>query len=171
MGYSEGTKLYNNRALIFAHAYNTAATGYAAGDLVGTKITFEDVIQTDYGGGAIISAVVTNKMDQKSALDLLVFQEDLDSGTGAGTNWSTGNDAALAVASSDIVNCIGHISIGTGDYSDAGACAVANVSANLPFSIKSRKLYGLLVARGAMDMTSGSTDDILVGIGVERDAP
>jgi hypothetical protein len=139
--------------------------------LIGTKITFEDVIQADYGGGAIVSALVINKMDQKPALDLLVFQEDLDSGTGAGTNWATGDDAALAVVSSDIVNCIGHISIGTGDYSDAGSCVVANVSANIPFSIKSRKLYGLLVARGAMDMTSGSTDDLIVGLGIERDAP
>lgn len=167
---SEGTKLFGNRVLVQAHAYNTAATGYAAGDLIGTKITFNDVIQADYGGGAIVSALVINKMDQKTAMDLLVFQEDLASGTGAGTNWSTGNDAALAIADSDIVNCIGHISIGTGDYSDGGECAVANVSANLPFSIKSRKLYGLLIARGAMDMTSGSTDDIIVGLGIERDA-
>jgi hypothetical protein len=27
-----------------------------------------------------------------------------------------------------------------------------------------------LIARGAMDMTSGSTDDIIVGLGIERDA-
>ena len=168
---SEGTKIYNNRVLVQAHAYNTVATGYVAGDLVGTKITFNDVIQADYGGGAVISALVINKVDQKSVVDLLLFQEDMASGTGAGTNWATGNNAALAVASSDIVNCIGHISIGTGDYSDGGACAVANVSANLPFSIKSRKLYGLLVARGAINQTGGSTDDIIVGIGVERDAP
>lgn len=167
---SEGTKSFGNRVLVQAHAYNTTATGYAAGDLIGTKITFNDVIQADYGGGAIVSALVINKMDQKTAMDLLVFQEDLASGTGAGTNWATGNNAALAIADSDIVNCIGHISIGTGDYSDGGECAVANVSANLPFSIKSRKLYGLLVARGAMDMTSGSTDDIIVGLGIERDA-
>ena len=166
---SEGTKFNNNRWVSSAHPHNSISTGgYSAGDLIGTKMTFADVIPQDYGGGSLVSIQVIDKAKQSASMDLILFTEDLNSGTGAGTTWATGDDAALVVADSDLLNVAGVLSVGTGDYSIFSANSVAVASANVPFYLRSRNLYGLLVARGSGTFTS--IDDIVVSIGVERDS-
>ena len=162
---SEGSKLYNNRWVAEAHAY-PSTVAYTAGDLVGTKLTFADVIQADYGGGEITSVTVVDLAKQLKAMDLIVFSEDLATGTGA-TNWSTGDNAALDVADSDALNCVGKISISTGDYASLNDSAIATKSASLPFYVRGRNLYGLLVTRGTP--TFADTDDLTVKISIERD--
>lgn len=166
MGNSEGSRLYNNRWMTEAHPYpNTDA--YGAGDLVGTKMEFADAIQADYGAGEIVSVVVVDKDKQSKALDLLIFTEDLAANTGAGTTWATGNNAALRVADSDAMNCIGKISVSTGNYSVLSDNSIAVTTTGLPFYIKgSRSLYGLVVSRGT---PTYSTDGLLIRLGIERD--
>lgn len=166
----EGVKLYNSRWVKSARPTtpSTSTGGYSAGDLIGTKMTFADVISADQGGGSIVGAIVVDLSKQNSALDLLLFGDDLDSGTGAGTTWATGDDAALDAADSDLATCIGHISIGTGDYSILNDNSIANVSTNLPFYISGKNLYGLVVARGTP--TFASTDELEIRLLIERDA-
>ena len=169
----ERVRGFGNRWLVTAHVHNTVATSsgatYAAGDLVGTKMTFEDVIPEDYGGGSIRSVRLIDYNDQMAAMDLLLFNDDITSGTGAGTNWATGDNVALDVADSDLTSLVAAISIGTGDYKSFADNAVAEVEVDIPFYMEgTRKLYGLLVARGTSAFAS--TDDLIVTIGVERDA-
>lgn len=168
----EGTKGFGNRWLITAHAYNSYGTSsgatYAAGDLVGTKMTFEDVIPEDYGGGAIRSVRLIDYNDQMAAMDLLLFGADLSSSTG-GSMWATGDNAALDLADTDLTSLVAAISIGTGDYKSFADNAVAEKEVDIPFYLEgTRKLYGLLVTRGTP--AYASTDDLIITIGVERDA-
>ena len=158
---SEGSKLYNSRWVAEAHAY-PSTVAYTAGDLMGTKLTFADVIQADYGGGEITSVTVVDLAKQLTAMDLLLFDE-----LSTGTAWATGDNAALDVADADALNCIGKISIGTGDYSSLNDNAIATKSTSLPFYVRGRNLYGLLVTRGTP--TFADTDDLTVKISIERD--
>jgi len=166
MANSEGSRLHNNRWVTEAHPYPLSTTAYAAGDLIGTKMTFPDVIQADYGGGEITNVTVIDKGKQLKALKLLIFEEDLGANTGVGTTWSTGDNATLRVADSDAVECAGVISIGTGDYTSLADNTIASKSASLPFYVKGRNLYGLLVSGGT---GSYDSDDIVIKLGIERD--
>ncbi len=164
----EGNQVHANRWVIAARPHNSTAA-YGTADLVGTKMTFEDVIPEDYGGGSIRSVQVLDYSDQMAAVDLILFGDELASNTGAGTTWATGDNAALDIADSDALNIIGAVSIGTGDYHTFSDNAVAVKQVDIPFYIRGRNLYGLLVSRGAPTY-GGSTDEIVVSIGVERDA-
>jgi len=164
---SEGSKLRNDRFGIKACPQPGSTVAYTAGDLIGTKMTYDDVVPNDYGGGSIKSVTILDFNKQDKALDLLFFAEDLASGTGAGTNWATGDNAALDVASSDLVNCIGVVSIGTGDYSAFNDNGVATVETDIPFYVRGKNLYGLMVARGTPAFESASC--LYTRIGIERD--
>lgn len=166
---TEGFKEHGNHVVVSAHAYPSTGAAYGAGDLVGTKMSFTDILVNDMGGAAIKSVQVVDKGKQVKALDLILFNENLASNTGAGTIWATGDNTALVVADSDLLNAVALVSVGTGDYSAFSANAIAVVTTDLPIYIRSgRGLYGLLVARGTPTYTS--TDDLVVSLGVALDS-
>ena len=161
---SERLRVHGNRIIRKMPCY-TSTIAYGAGDLVGTKITFSDVITADQGGGSIKSLVLTDKSKQNSKLDLLLFDEEFSTGTG--TKWATGDNGALVVADSDAVNCIGIVNLATGDYSVLSANSIANTEVDIPFYLSGRHMFGLLVARGTPTYTS--TVDLQLALGIERD--
>ena len=164
----EGRKANGNRWIIEAQP-TLSTSAYDTGDLAGAKLTFEDVISEDYGGGAIVSMQVIDAAAQNAELHLILFDEDLNSGTGAGTNWATGDNVALSIASSDLANCVGVVDVSTGDYLAAAANSTAIKTHNVPFYLEGkRKLYGLLYVKGAPTYTASNALNIRLGI--ERDA-
>lgn len=165
---SEGSKIHGNHVVRSAYPYPGSTADYAANDLIGTKMTFSDVVPADRGSGQIRSVTVIDLDGNVKAMDLFLFSSDLNTGIGA-TNWSTGDNVALAFADSDLLNCVGAVSISTGDYKATAATgAVAFKEVAIPFSIDSRTLYGLLKSKGAPAFSDSTK--ISIGIGIERDA-
>ena len=164
---SEGSKLHSDHVVRSAYPYPNDSTAYADGDLIGTKMTFENAVPNEYGGGRIRNVTIIDKDGNAKKMELFIFDQDLgNTGTGK-TNWATGNNAALSIGDSDAENIVGVINLSTGDYIAATGAGVTTVNVDLPFYAKSRNLYGLL--QSGADPQFNSTGTVVVRLGIERD--
>jgi hypothetical protein len=123
------------------------AAAYAAGNVVGGLLTFAGAARTAAGSGLVQAASVISKSAQTAILDLLIFS--------ANPAASTFTDkAALSVAAGDLDKLVGVIHLT--DWTSLGTPAIVQaVSAGLPFKLAAgTALYGVLVARAAMTLTS-----------------
>jgi len=165
---SEGSKLHADHVIRSAYPAPGDSSAYADGDLIGTKLTFTDVVANDRGGGLIKNVIIVDLDGNSAEMDLFLFDTDLETntGTGAKTNWSTGDNAAADICDSDALNIIGAINISTGDYAAAGA-GIAAVEVDLPFYVPGRNMYGIVVSGGTPQFNSTGT--LLVKLAIERD--
>jgi len=160
---SEGVKRYANRTVVSDRPTTPSTGAYSANDLIGTLMEFDNVIQADMGGGLIHHVLVTDMANQTEALKILLFDTELSTGS----NWATGDASALTLDDDDVENCIGIVDVDSASFVSAANNAVASVEVHLPFYITGRKLYGLVQAVGTPTYAS---DDLIVRIGIERDA-
>jgi hypothetical protein len=140
----------------------TASSAYASGNALGGKLTFANLLT----GGAtrIISAQIVDKIGQKIACDLVLFNQDFT---------ATADKSALAISAADALNAVGVVSFVAGDYASVGTPAVAtksniNLVAHGSTNLDNN-LYGQLVTRGTPTYTS--TSDITVKLEVELHSP
>lgn len=155
----------NNKFLsVEAHSYSSTGGAYADGDLIGAKMTFTNIIREDIGGAVITSAQLIDASTQAAAVDLLLFNADLSTGTPG----DTGDNAAFDIDDADLANLIGIISFSTGDYSQFADNEIATVNdINLLIQLEDvQDIYGALVSRGTPTYTS--TDDLIVRLNFER---
>lgn len=139
-----------------------SALGYAAGDLVGTKLEFTDATRVADGGGEIKTVVIADKDKEDCEFDLVLFGDDPDA-----TTFTDG--AALDVADADLAKIVGVINVPSADYTDFTDNSVAvEPDCGVVFELSSgtTTLYGALIARAAATFTSSS--DITVGLGIVR---
>ena len=153
------------RTKVISASVSPSATAYAAGDLVGGLITFEDVIEADYGGGLIVHSSIVDLAKQSAALKLMLFNGSLSTGTGTTL---TDNEAA-DIGDSDIKDkYIGHLTFTTGEYVVLSDNSAATNAEQISFYLPSgRDLYGVLVTQGTPTYTSGEV--ITVKLGIEID--
>lgn len=133
------------------------AGAYAAGDLVGTKMSFSSAVRSAGGGGMLHTVVIADKGKQDAVLDLVLFDSDPSSTT------FTDNDP-FDVADDDLTKIIGAVQVLT--YTDFADNSVAvEPAAGVVFKLASgTTLYGALVARTTPTYTS--TSDLTVRLGI-----
>lgn len=129
------------------------AGSYTTGKALGGLLTFTNLFSGM--GATIINACISDKANQKIAVDLLLFDQSIT---------ATADAATLAISTSDQLKAIGHISFVAGDYITVGTGAIAT-KGNLWLAARTavdNNIYGQLVIRGSA--TYVSTSDIQVSL-------
>lgn len=139
----------------------TSGLAYASGQAIGSTITIPRV--ADFGFGTILNVALIDKSDQKSAIDILIFNQPLAT---PATDKTT-----LSITAADAGNLIGHIPLVAGDYSDLVASAVAT-KYNLWMAAAGgvdNNIYVQLVSRGTPTYTSTSALTVKITAQVDAD--
>jgi hypothetical protein len=141
-------------------ACDTAA--YAAGDLIGGKLTLSSVVPITAGSGIIHSVVLADQANQKSKIDVVFFNSDP-----SGTTFT--DQAALDVADADLLKIVGVITIETFYYIAFADNAVATkTSSGLVFKLATgTTLYACLVSRGTP--TFAAATDLQLSVKILQD--
>ena len=153
----------NNDNVRWASAQPTIDTAaYGAGELLGTKLSFQLSALTDTPGVLIQSAQLVDQDNEKKAVDLVLFDSDPTATTFT-------NSAAFDIADADIPKIICVINFVAADYDSFADNAIGQVNnigavARLKVNDSSRIIYGALVAREAVTYTA--TTDLVARIGV-----
>lgn len=148
-----------------------AGSAYADGDLIGGKLTipvdrFTNQDAAKFGTpanavrtGLVQSVSVIDQARQAAAVNLYLFDKDPSATT------FTAN-APLNIASADMLNCIGNVQIGTGDYKSVASGSVATErNAGLVFRVQSGdNLYGALVSGGTPTYAGSSDLGLRIGM-------
>lgn len=133
-------------------AVSTAA--YAAGDVVGGKMSFGSMARTHNGAGLLQTVLAFFGSSQTAILDLLVFHTDPTAST------FTDNDP-LAVALADFDKLVGVIHLS--DWTNLGSRSVVQAdNLSKAYKLANTTLFGVLVTRSAM--TLASTADVEIAL-------
>lgn len=142
-------------------AYTVQAAAYADGDVVGSVTELPNAVRNAGGGALLKSLVVTDAADQKAALDVYFFRQAPATTVGA-------DNAAFALADSDLPVLLGRIRVAAADYLTAGGNAEAtlkNIDLLLQAYPKTTSVYVLVVSRGAP--TYAATTNLKLNFGLE----
>lgn len=144
---------------------DTAA--YATGDLIGTKLEFENALREVKGSGFITGIVIADKGAQTADLDLVIFSSDPSSTTFT-------DNAAFDIADADlskIVRVVHFTSTNRFSFADNMVhelnnqlLAVRALDAN---GSTNSTLYGALISRGTPDFVTAG--DVTITIGISQD--
>lgn len=131
---------------------------YTAKDAIGGLLTFASVARDSGGAFTLRSVMITDKAQQMSDLDLILFNATIAAPT---------DNAVFAPTDAEALTIIGVVPIGAGHYADLSTNSVA-VRHDLQISgvLAGTSLFGVLVARGTP--TYAATSDIVVTLGIER---
>jgi hypothetical protein len=132
----------------------TASSAYTTGNALGGLLTFADA--TRWGSAFLRTVVVLDRSNQKSAVDLLLFNQTLAS--------TQTDKTAIAIGAADSLNCIGSISLVTGDYVSISSSIAVATKNGLIYPLvaggSQNNLYGQLVVRGTPTYTASSAIQI-----------
>ena len=139
------------------------AAAYVAGDLVGGKLSFSNVLRPIANAdhtGLIQSIIITDLGTQSAALDLVLFDVDP-------TNTTFTENAAFDIDDTDLLTILGVAAITDWKaFNDNSVGLALNMA--MPFNLGTNNtLYGALISRGTP--TYASTTDLTVRIGVLQD--
>lgn len=129
---------------------------YASGRVIGGKMTFTRAAN----GGTLMSATVTSKSILTTTLKLLIF-------TTNPTNSTWTNNVAPAINAADVPFLLTSIPLNAPDSSAGGLTVWSTGGLGLQFSASN--LYGILINTSAATLTSASTSDISVQLGISED--
>lgn len=150
-----------HKRIDFVSSLTTSAPAYSTGDVIGSVMTISGSATQEGLGEADLSSilqslVVLDPTGQSAALDIFFFNAPL---TGTYTD-----NIAFSPSSADMKNCIGTVSVATGDYITAGSQSVAagKNQANLghvikqsPPTVKQKNtIYAIAVSRGTPTYTN-----------------
>lgn len=139
------------------------ATQYASGDVLGGVTEVPLAVDNDGALAKLISLVVTDKSDQKAAIDFLFFSQAPDNSVGA-------DNAAYALNDADLQYLLGRVSVGTADYVSSSTnnaeASIKNIELILKAKVKTRSVYILPVSRGTP--TYGSASALMIKLGLEQ---
>lgn len=131
----------------------TASSAYTSGNALGGLLTLTKM--GNFGASMLRGIVVTDKANQKSAMDILFFGQ---------TFTATTDKNAVAISAGDLVNSMGHVNVATGDWITVGAATAVATKSSLwiPMTVLGgdNTLYAQLVTRGTP--TYAATSDISV---------
>jgi hypothetical protein len=151
---SEGVKEFGNTWEILSNEIAPSTTIYADLDVIGTLLTFTDVIPADMGGGEIVDAAIIDTSSVSAPLELLLFS----SAPSSATKTATGDNATLILADTDAPKVCASITFSTGGNQHVLADNVLHFAdTDLPksFYATGRNLYGLLLSRGTPTYSCG----------------
>lgn len=121
------------------------ATGnlYADGELVGNLLKLENVVRDIKGYATLMAIIMQDLSDQKSKLEMIIFDADP-----AATTFT--DNAVLDIADADLPKEIGKVIIAASDY-DSYTDNAVSTTRNIGLPLKSdsgRDLWVCFVARG-----------------------
>lgn len=140
----------------------SVSPAYTAGDLVGGKLEWENLLG-DSLTGVLQSLVLRDQSMQNVEMDLFLFDSDPSASTFT-------DNGAFDIADADLEKVIGCIAIVADDYCNAADNSVAvkaGIGLVLQLQGTTRKLYGALVTRGTP--TYVATTDVSISLGALRD--
>jgi len=153
--------LVGGKTFSLAVTQTTNASAYEAGDAVGGKITITNAMRVSGGTGMLQSIQVTDKGNQKAALEILILDADPTA--------ATITDDTAFVYSTDISKQIARIPVAAADYVTINSIATASIG-GIGKTLKasgSTNLYAAVVTTGTPTYTS--TSDIIVTFGILQD--
>lgn len=139
----------------------TSGSAYSSGQAIGSTITLPKA--ADYGFGTILSVSLVDKSDQKSPLDILIFNQPLAS--------PQTDKTSASIAAADMANYVGHISLLAADYTD-GVQSAGAVKFNLWIAAAGgvdNNLYAQIISRGTPTYTSTSALTVKITAQVDAD--
>ena len=146
--------------LILTTDLTVTAGAYAANDSIGGLQSVEAGRVEAPSDKVVHSITITDKAQQKAALNIIIFKENPDD---AGTTIT--NDAGIDIADDDLNKVIGVVEITASDYIDFTDNSVACVTAiGLPIDSSVSTFYWTVQAVGTP--TYASTSDVSVTIGM-----
>jgi len=153
--YSEGNREFGNTWEVLSNEIEPSTTIYADLDVIGSLLTFPDVIQSDIGGGEIVDAAIIDTSSVTAPLELLLFS----SLPTTDTHYSTGDNVELVLADTDAPKVCASITFSTGGNQVVLADNVLHFAdTDLPKSFYlsgGRDLYGLILSRGTPTYSCG----------------
>lgn len=136
-----------------------SAAAYASGDVVGTPVEISGFALDVRGCALLQSLVVSDAADQKSALDLYFFDEEVTPGA---------DNAAFTLSAAESRALIGKVSVTAADYvSSAGGNAQAVLNGlGMLMQAKERKksIWMVVVSRGAPTYTAADNLQFKLGL-------
>jgi len=140
-----------------------AASAYAAGDVVGGKISLSSSVRASGGSGVIESIIITSKSSAAPGLKAIIFREDPSSSTFT-------ENAAIAISDGDLIKILDVVDLaglgGTYDFADNSIIKATGL--NIPIKLNGTStLYLVLIATGAI--TFDGTTDLTVKVIVRQD--
>ncbi len=136
----------------------SASPDYSTGDVIGAKLTFQPVVLAAGHDATIQAVTVQCKVANTAAMDLVLFNADPSASTFT-------DNAALSVDAADLPKIIGTINITK--WTSLGTPSVGEGN-NLAFPVElaTTAAYGVLVARGTVNLAS--TSDLTVTLRAYR---
>lgn len=131
----------------------TTNGAYAAGDIIGGKLTFANMARVSGGGGWLQAVTVGVKAAVTPALELWLFDADP-------TNTTVADNAIWSLNATDLGKAFAVVSIAAGDWKDGGTPNVASIEYLRKYTLGATSMYGYLVDRTGTTLTS--TTDIVV---------
>lgn len=117
------------------------AAAYAAGDLLGGKITLANLIGNGGGAIEIVGVVVTDNAKQAAALDILFFDTDP-----AATTFT--ENGAVDIDDADLLNAVGFIQVTSYSQLNDNAIGRGEVTRPIHAILAGTSLYAAIVNRG-----------------------
>lgn len=153
----------NQKVIAITPVLTSFATPYSSGDVLGAILTVSAVVQDPKGVATLSTVVVLDQTNQKSALDLVFFDDLPASSIGA-------DNAAYGLADADLAKCLGRVSVVTGDYASSGSANAEATLRNLGLMMQAKAgkkdIYVAIIARGTP--TYGSASDLSIKLGFDQ---
>lgn len=137
------------------------AAAYGAGDLIGGKMTFSNLLNQDVPTGELRKVYVYDLAKQGVSLTLILFDSDPSSTTFT-------ENAALDIHDSDLTKIIAIVPLTTHlALADSGVTYADEIAKSIKVAAGVRTIYGCLLAVGTP--TYASTSDLTVKLGFMQD--
>lgn len=145
-------------------AVTVSTSIYAAGDVVGGKLTLANVVRATGGTAVLQSLFLQDLSNQKPALEILIFNADPAAGTYT-------DNGAFAVNTTDAAKLIRRIPVATTDWVTLGTMAIADISpgGKVLKAASGTSLYALIIVGGTSTPTFATTSALTVRFGVLQD--
>ena len=138
----------------------TNGTAYAAGDTIGSLVTFTESQLYGNTMKRLKSVIITDASKQSSAIDIVLF--------GANPTGSTfTNDAAAVIPVADLTKIIGVAKVPSANYSAYSASSAALVEVDIPIFVvnSTYNLYMAVICQGTPTYTSTSAISLTLSFG------
>lgn len=135
----------------------TGASAYAAGDLIGGKLTFTGALNASSLSGVLTSVTLTDLGAEGKNVELVIFNADPTATTFT-------NDSAFDPADADLTKivCPGVYITSHSAFNDNGASSVKNIGCAI--SASTSTIYGALIAREAVTYDTTSSLTVILGM-------
>lgn len=148
----------NKRTLTVSAVPTVDTNAYAAGDLIGDKLTFDLSMALDWGGAILEQVILIDLAKQEDQIDLVLFGSDP-----SGTTFT--DNAAADPADSDMAKVIAAVSVSTHFLLNDSQISVARgLCIPLQVPLVTTSIYGALVARAATDFEATTDCRVILSL-------